>query len=325
MGLILKAENIKGGYELGSAFLKAVDGCSLYVNEGEIMGLAGESGCGKSTFAKLVMGYAKPPLKFTDGRSIIDGVDVYGLPWKDRRARLWGRVVAMIPQASMNALNPTKKIKDLILDVFKEKYPHSPSKEEVMKKATNRFEEIGLDSRVLNMYPIELSGGMRQRVVIAISTLLNPSLLIADEPTSALDVSTQKLLLELLYTLVRRSIVKALLFISHDIATLRQICNKMCIMYAGKVVEIGCTEDVIRKPLHPYTQGLINSVISLDPSARNTVLTGIPGSPPNLLNPPPGCRFHPRCPHATPICREREPPLLEVKKGTYVACWLYVS
>jgi len=323
MSLVLEARHIEGGYNLGAGFLKAVDNCDLYAYEGEIVGVAGESGCGKSTLAKLIMGFTKPPLKLVGGKSIVDGIDIYGLSWKERRS-LWGKVVTMIPQASMNALNPTKRIRDIIFDVVKEKFPIPPSKSEVLDMAKKRFEEIGLDPVALSMYPIELSGGMKQRAVIAVSTLLNPSFLIADEPTSALDVSTQKLLLELLYTLVRKKIVKTLIFISHDIVTLRQICDKMCIMYAGEILEISDTEAIMNRPLHPYTKGLMESVISLSPSIRKTTLKGIPGAPPNLLNPPSGCRFHPRCPYAMPVCRKKEPSLRKVEEGRFVACWLHL-
>ena len=313
---ILIVQNLRGGYELPSGFVRAVDGCSLIAYDNEIVGIVGESGCGKSTFATLIIGYVKPPLKIINGTSIIDNVDIYQLSWKERREKVWGRLVSIIPQYSM-------KIKDLIFDVMKEKY-NSLSKTEILKIAKNRFEELGLSDRVLEMYPIELSGGMKQRAVIAISTLLNPKLLIADEPTSALDVSTQKRLLQLLYDLVRRKhIVHTLIFISHDIATLRQICDKLCIMYAGKIVEIGTTDAIINNPLHPYTQGLISSVVTIDPSLRKKTLKGIPGRPPNLIHPPSGCRFHPRCPYAMPLCHKKEPPLIDAGKGRYVACWLY--
>ncbi|MCD6537813.1 ABC transporter ATP-binding protein [Candidatus Bathyarchaeota archaeon] len=325
MSLVLDARHIEGGYDLGSGFLKAVDDCSLYAYEGEMLGVAGESGCGKSTLAKLIMGLTKPPLRLVKGKSIIDDIDVYKLSWKERKKILWGKVVTMIPQASMNALNPTKKIKDVVFDVVREKYSTPPSKSEILDMAKKRFDEIGLDPVALDMYPIELSGGMKQRAIIAISTLLNPSFLIADEPTSALDVSTQKLLLELLYMLIKRNIVKTLIFISHDIATLRQICDKMCIMYAGKILEISDTEDVINRPLHPYTERLMESVIPLIPSIRKKTLKGIPGAPPNLLNPPSGCRFHPRCRYAMPLCKEKEPPLREAKKGRFVSCWLHLG
>ena len=325
MALALEATNIEGGYELPSNFLKAVDRCSLTAHEGEILGIAGESACGKSTFAHLIMGYAKPPLKLVSGKSIICGIDGYSLKWKERKTRLWGRTISMIPQASMNALNPVKKIRDVVSDVFKEKSANPPQKREMLRIATERFAEVGLDQTALDMYSIELSGGMKQRAVIAISTLLGPSVLIADEPTSALDVSTQRMLLELLYGLVEKGIVKTLIFISHDIATLRQICNRTCIMYAGKIVEISDTESIIGRPSHPYTQGLMGAVVSVDVSLREVGLKGIPGAPPNLLDPPRGCRFHPRCPHVMPVCREDEPPLERLRNETYSACWLHVK
>ena len=323
MKKVVNVVNLRGGYETPLGFVRAVDGCSLEVYEREIVGIAGESGCGKSTFARLMIGYVKPPAYVINGTSIIGDINVYSLPWEERRRRLWGVKVSLIPQYSMNALNPTKKIRDIIVDVVRERKGKSISSREALAMAKARLEELGLSEEVLNMYPIELSGGMKQRTVIAISTLLNPLLLIADEPTSALDVSTQKLLLFLLYELVkRRGIVETLIFISHDIATLRQICDRLYIMYAGRIVEVGGIEEVLKNPLHPYTKGLIRAVISLQPEVRGITLRGIPGSPPDLINPPKGCRFAPRCPSAKDKCKE-EPPLINVGGRRLVACWLY--
>lgn len=174
-------------------------------------------------------------------------------------------------------------------------------------------------------YPFELSGGMRQRAVIAIATILNPSLLIADEPTSALDVVNQKVLLKVLMQMKRQGIVKSIIFITHDIATVRQIADRMIIMYAGKIVEFAPVESLLEKPLHPYTQGLFNSVLTPEPEVKKRGITSIPGAPPNLINPPSGCRFHPRCPHAMDVCKEKEPPLTEIEPGRRVACWLYME
>lgn len=321
--MLLEAVNIKGYYNTSRGYVRAVDGCSLKVKEGEIAGIAGESACGKSTLGKLLIGYDKPPLKMVEGKVIVDGINIYDFPWSKRKS-LWGSLVAMIPQYSMNSLNPTIKISDFIVDAMKEKFQSKKvSKDEVLKKAELRFKELGLSAGVLDMYPFELSGGMKQRAVIAISTLLNPRLLVADEPTSALDVSTQKLLLELLLYVVKSRIVGSLIVISHDIASLRQICDQTYIMYAGKIVESSPTDEIIDCPFHPYTKLLLNAVITIQPEIREQRLKSISGTPPQLVKPPQGCRFFERCPDAMGKCKDEEPPSIEVKPGRFVACWLY--
>lgn len=319
---LVNVTGLRGCYVTSEGKVHAVDGCSLKLQEGEIVGIAGESACGKSTFGKLLMGYDKPPLQVVEGAVFVDGVNVYSMSWNERKA-LWGTSIAMVPQYSMNSLNPTRKILNLIIDAMKEKFGFNVSEAEVSRRAKRRFEDLGLSPDVLEMYPFELSGGMKQRVVIAISTLLNPKVLVVDEPTSALDVSTQRLLLGLLYYIVRNNIVRSMVFISHDIASLRQICNRMYIMYAGKFVESSPTERMIAHPLHPYTKLLLNAVITVDPEVRARKLEGISGAPPRLINPPLGCRFFERCPYAMERCRIEEPPLSEVERVRSVACWLH--
>jgi len=320
---LLKAVNIKGVYESLKGPVYAVDGCSFALSKGDITGILGESGSGKSTFGKLLMGYEKPPLRLIEGHVTINGVNIYEMNLKERKREVWGSLVAMVPQYSMNALNPTRKIHALIKDIMKEKIASEISDEEIRSMSEARVKELGLSPDVLDMYPFELSGGMKQRVVIAVSTLLNPQVLIADEPTSALDVSTQRQLLILLYNLVKKDIVQGLLFISHDISTLRQICNYLFVMYAGKPVELAETEKIINDPLSPYTKLLLNSIVTIDPEIRKTKLSDIPGVPPDLLNPPKGCRFRERCPYATQRCKQKDPPFKEIEKGRFVACWLY--
>jgi len=318
---ILKAIDVRGYYKTIRGYVKAVDGCSLTVHEGAIIGLAGESGSGKSTLGKLIIGYSKPPLRFISGRVEVDGISIYNLSWSERR-KVWGSLATMIPQYSMNSLNPVIKISDFIVDTLKQ-HLKDISRKDILEKAIQRFNELQLSPSVLNMYPFELSGGMKQRVVIVASTLLNPSVIVADEPTSALDVSTQRALLELLYKIVKQRIVKSMIIISHDIATLYQISNYFHIMYAGKIVESSSTEELINEPLHPYTKILIGAITTPEPITRKKKLVSVAGAPPNLLNPPTGCRFYHRCPYATEKCKRDEPPLLEVKPGRFVACWLY--
>lgn len=320
--MLIEATNVKGYYYVPEGRVHAVDECTLKLHEGAIIGIAGESGCGKSTLGKLLMGYNKPPLRMVGGSITIDGVNVYNLSWNERK-RVWGSLVAMIPQYSMNSLTPTHKVRTLIVDAMKEKFRSSISEGEILERAEGRFKDLGLSLTALDMYPFELSGGMKQRAVIAISVLLNPKVLIVDEPTSALDVSTQRLLLELLYYIVKREIVKSMIVISHDIAALRQICDYMCIMYAGKIMEGAPMEKMISHPLNPYAKLLLDAVVTPESEIRKRRLEGIPGAPPQLLEPPIGCRFSERCPYAFDRCKREEPPFLEVEIDRFVACWLH--
>jgi peptide/nickel transport system ATP-binding protein len=318
---VLSAENIKAYYKLLDGDVKAVEDVTFSLEIGETLGIAGESGCGKSTLAAVLSTVILPPLQLVSGRLLTeDGRNVFGLRERTLRRDIRGKYLALIPQSAMNALNPTRKIKDLIIDAIKAHYPRK-SKEEIVKIAMGQFAEIDLPSRVLESYFFELSGGMKQRTVIAISSLLNPKVLVADEPTVALDVSTQKAVLDLLVSLKKKRIVQSIIFITHDIAVLRQVANRIMVMYAGMIVEVGTTEEVIFKPLHPYTEALISTVIVPESDIKKRVLTGIPGAPPNLKNPPLGCRFHPRCKLAKPKCESDEIPPLVSKNGRLVRCW----
>lgn len=319
---VLKAENIKAYYKLLDGDVRAVEDATFTLMNGEVLGIAGESGCGKSTLAAALSTIILPPLKLVDGKLLTeDGKDVLKLPERTLRREIRGKYIALVPQSAMNALNPTKRIKDLVIDAVNAHYPRMP-KEDVLKTSIKRFEEMGLPSRVLESYSFELSGGMKQRTVIAISSLLNPKVLIVDEPTSALDVSTQKIVLNLLLSLKKRKIVQSIISITHDIAVLRQIAERVMVMYAGMMVEIGDMKDTIFNPLHPYSKGLMATVIVPEPEIKKRVLAGIPGAPPNLKNPPAGCRFHPRCTFAMPKCKQKVPTPTSVN-GRVVRCWLY--
>ena len=308
--------------------IRAVDGVNLKVFSGEVLGVVGESGCGKSTLANVMMMNIRRPLEFVRGSVRLytdsDVLHLEKLSRDELRRRVWGSEMAMVSRAAMNALIPTLRIKNMVLDVLKAHYGEV-DEEEAVERAMKRFEELGLPPEAVYRYLFELSGGMRQRAVLAVATLLDPKLLIADEPTSVLDVVIQKIVLKTMQELRRKKIIRSIVFISHDIATVRQIATRVAIMYAGKIVEIGPVEEVIFEPLHPYTKGLIESVVSPEPEIRKRGVKFIPGQPPDLSNPPRGCRFHPRCPHATDRCRSEEPPLAEVKPGRYVACWLYIK
>jgi len=295
--------------------VKALDGLSFDIADGEIMGLAGESGCGKSTLGYSLI-YMNPRMKYVEGRVMLDGEE---LPIWDSPAMVPFRYkkVSIIPQYAMSALNPTRKIGKMTAELLESR---KVDFKEVEPELLRRLDLVDLSHDVLDMYPIELSGGMKQRMVMVISTLLNPSLLIADEITSALDVSTQKAVAEMLVEFRDQGIVKSVIFITHDISILYQIADSIMVMYAGKLAEKAPTDVIINCPRHPYTQLLISSLPEAGVRHAEKRLTGIPGSPPPLLNPPQGCRFRDRCPFAMEKCLE-EPPVIEVEPGHLVACW----
>ncbi|AIY86472.1 MULTISPECIES: ABC transporter ATP-binding protein [unclassified Thermotoga] len=324
--ILLKAENVRAYYKLEKASVKAVDGLSFEILEDEVIGVVGESGCGKTTLSNVIFMNMVKPLTLVDGKIFLrvngEFVELSSMTRDEVKRKFWGKEITIIPQAAMNALMPTIRMEKYVRHLAES---HGIDEEELLDKARRRFEEVGLDPLWIKRYPFELSGGMRQRAVIAIATILNPSLLIADEPTSALDVVNQKVLLKVLMQMKRQGIVKSIIFITHDIATVRQIADRMIIMYAGKIVEFAPVESLLEKPLHPYTQGLFNSVLTPEPEVKKRGITTIPGAPPNLINPPSGCRFHPRCPHAMDVCKEKEPPLTEIEPGRRVACWLYME
>ncbi|MBM7559825.1 ABC transporter ATP-binding protein [Marinitoga litoralis] len=321
---LLIAKNIKAYYRKGSEYVKAVDNVSLDIYEGEIIGIVGESGCGKTTLTDVLQMNILKPLTLIDGsiefKTKNGYVDISKLSRKEVKEKYWGSELARIPQASMNALMPTIKIKKYVEHLAKS---HNINPKDLIEKAKERLKKVGLKVDVLDMYPFELSGGMRQRAVIAVGTLLDPHLLVADEPTSALDVVNQKLFLKALKQFKEEGIVKSVLFITHDIATIRQLADRMLIMYAGRIAEIGNTDDMVNEAFHPYSKGLFNSVLTPEPEIKKRGIITIPGAPPNLLEPPKGCRFHPRCPHVMDICKKEVPPVKEYENGRQVACFLY--
>ena len=311
----LQVENLRVYYQTLHGDVKALDGLSFDIADGEIMGLAGESGCGKSTLGYSLI-YMNPRMKYVEGRVTLDGEE---LPIWDSPAMVPFRYkkVSIIPQYAMSALNPTRKIGKMTAELLESR---KVDFKEVEPELLRRLDLVDLSHDVLDMYPIELSGGMKQRMVMVISTLLNPSLLIADEITSALDVSTQKAVAEMLVEFRDQGIVKSVIFITHDISILYQIADSIMVMYAGKLAEKAPTDVIINCPRHPYTQLLISSLPEAGVRHAEKRLTGIPGSPPPLLNPPQGCRFRDRCPFAMEKCLE-EPPVIEVEPGHFVACW----
>lgn len=297
----------------------AVDHVSLRLQEGRSLGIAGESGCGKSTLALSLMGYYFPPLHYTSGEIILDGINITGMSPDEVRKTILGQEIAYIPQAAMNALNPTQKIIHFIEDVFKAHDPYK-SKKEIYELARKAFEFLGLPAEVLHKFSVELSGGMKQRTVIAISVLLNPKVLIADEPSSALDVTSQKMVIKMLRNLMDNNIIKAMVFITHELPLLYNVTDDIMVMYAGQIVEIGTAEQTVFDPLHPYAKGLMGSIIVPEEGLRDVKLTAIPGTPPNLKNPPDGCRFAARCKYVLPQCRVGRIELRQASDGRSYRC-----
>ncbi|MCA9983544.1 MAG: ABC transporter ATP-binding protein [Anaerolineales bacterium] len=297
----------------------AVDHVSLKVEEGRSLGIAGESGCGKSTLALSLMGYYFPPLHYTSGEIIIDGRNISGMNPDDVRRAILGNEIAYIPQAAMNALNPTQKIIHFIEDVVE---AHDPtiSKKEVYEQAKELFEALGLPADVLNKYPVELSGGMKQRTVIAISVILSPQVLIADEPSSALDVTSQKMVIKMLRSLMEKGYIKAMIFITHELPLLYNVTDDIMVMYAGQIVEKASSREAVFDPLHPYSKGLMGSIIVPEEGLRDVKLAAIPGVPPNLKNPPAGCRFAERCKYVKAECRASSVPMRELPNGRAYRC-----
>jgi len=311
----LKVDNLRVYYRTLRGDVRALDGVTFTVADGEIMGIAGESGCGKTTLGKSLI-RLDGRMRYVEGSVELDGVD---LPISDSNAMdaFRYREVSLIPQQAMSALNPIRKIGRMINELLDSR---DVSFDETMPELSRRLGLVGLDDSVLDRYPIELSGGMKQRVVLVLSTLLDPSLLIADELTSALDVSTQKAVAEMLVEFRDRSFVKSTLVITHDLSILYQIADTILVMYAGKLVEKGPASELTENPRHPYTQLLLASLPEVGVRFSEQRLTGIAGRPPSLLNPPTGCRFRDRCPLAFAKCSE-EPPFVELEPGRFAACW----
>jgi len=311
----LKVENLRVHYQTLHGDVKALDGVSFTIYDGEIMGLAGESGCGKTTLANSLI-LLSSRMRYIEGYVELDDVE---LPVWDNKAMVDFRFkkISIIPQYAMSAMNPTRKIGRMIAELLEARgYSYST----LLPELERRLKFVELSPDVLDMYPIELSGGMKQRMVMVLSTLLNPSLLIADEITSALDVSTQKAVAEMLTKLRELGFVKSMIVVTHDLSILYQIADTILVMYAGQLSEKAPTEIMIHAPRHPYTKMLISSLPRVGVRYAEEKLTGIPGKPPMLLNPPVGCRFRDRCPVAFEKCLET-PPFIEVEQDHWVACW----
>ncbi|NPA99073.1 MAG: ABC transporter ATP-binding protein [Crenarchaeota archaeon] len=317
---LLEVKNLKTYFYTTKGVVKAVDGVSFKLNKGEVLGIAGESGCGKSTTAYSLIRLVPPPGKIVDGQLIFEGRDILKLSEEDFRKQIRWKKISMVFQGAMNALNPVYTIGDQIAEVLM-LHKHM-SKEEAMKEVYKLLEMVGIDPKRAKSYPHELSGGMKQRVVIAMALALRPPLVIADEPTTALDVVVQAQIMNLLKRLQREHQMSIIL-ITHDLSLIAEMAEKVAIMYAGKIVEYGTAEQVFLNPQHPYTRGLLASIPRLTGDIHK--LEFIPGVPPDLSNPPPGCRFAPRCKFKFEPCDKEEPPVIEIEPGHYVSCWLHAK
>lgn len=297
----------------------AVNDVSLKIEEGKSLGIAGESGCGKSTLALSLMGYYFAPLHYISGDIIIDGKNISGMKPDDVRKHILGNEISYIPQAAMNALNPTQKIISLIEDVIHAHNPKATIKD-IHDLAKERFELLGLPPEVLKKHAVELSGGMKQRTVIAISTILSPKVLIADEPSSALDVTSQKMVIKMLRSLMEKGLIKSMIFITHELPLLYNVTNDIMVMYAGQIVEKGTAKEMVFDSMHPYSKGLMGSIIVPEAGIRDKKLSVITGTPPNLKHPPEGCRFAERCKYVKPECSLQNISSKEFGDGRMYRC-----
>ena len=317
MQTLLEVRNLKVYYYLEDGIVKAVDGVNFFIRKGETVGLVGESGSGKSTFGLSLLRLVPTPGKIVGGQILFNGTDLARV--EERRIRLLrGKRISMVFQDPMTSLNPLMRIEEHLMETIR--IQERLTQKEAERRAKTLLSEVGIPPERGKDYPHQFSGGMRQRVGIALGIALNPDLLIADEFTSALDVIVQFQILSLMKKL-RASHNMAMIFISHDISLVSEIADKIALMYAGQIVEFAPAVAFFEEHLHPYSRGLLDSVPNIELSDQT--LSYIPGMPPDLINPPSGCRFYPRCPEAEDKCREKDPPLIEVKPEYWVKCFKY--
>jgi peptide/nickel transport system ATP-binding protein len=310
----LSVLDLKAYYFTNKGVVKAIDGISFAIKENESLGIAGESACGKTSLGNAILRTMQPPGKIVEGSIILNGIDIVKLPYSDFNKKIRWKKIAMVFQGAMNTLDPVYTIGDQMRELMGQ---HN-FKDKVEEIISESLEQVGLDQDIAKRYPHELSGGMKQRVVIAMALLLKPDIVIADEPTTALDVLVQAQIINLLKSL-KEDKGMTIILITHDLAIISKIADKIGIMYAGQLVEFGNAAEIYRNPKHPYTQALISAVPKLH--SDNKQMHFIKGDPPNMLNLPSGCRFYSRCPYAMEICKQ-DPP--EVKNETgHTRCWLY--
>jgi len=318
---LLDVEDLRMYYRTSGGWVRAVDGLNFKIDRGRALGIVGESGCGKTSIAITLMRILPRNAKIFGGKVIFDGKDLVHMDEDRLREDVRWKGMSLIFQGAMNALNPVIKIEDQIVEAIR---IHEPkvTKAEAKERIGKLFELVGIDPSRASSYPHEFSGGMKQRACIAMALACNPKMLISDEPSTALDVIIAAQILRLLREL-KEKLNLAMIVISHDLSIVTETCDDAAIVYAGSVVEYGEINAIFKEPLHPYTQGLLSAFPSI--KAQKTRLISIPGSPPDLTNPPRGCRFNPRCKYAMEICRKTRPVLTEISKGHLTACYLYAN
>lgn len=316
---ILDVQDLTTYYYTLRGPVKAVEKVSFAIEKGEAFGLAGESGCGKTTLALSILRILPPGGRIVSGKILFKDIDIVKLNESEMREKVRWKGISLIFQGAMNALNPVFKVGDQIVEAILT-HEKNLNKEEAKERAEKLLEMVGIEASRVNNYPHEFSGGMRQRALIAMALACNPDLLIADEPGTALDVIVQAQILKLM-TELKEKLNLSIIMITHDLSIIAETCDKLAIMYAGNMAEYADALSVFKDPLHPYTKGLIEAFPSIQ--SKKHELVSIPGSPPDLLVPPHGCRFHPRCKYAIKICKEKIPEYTEVEKGHFVVCHLY--
>ena len=314
-GPVLQVKDLTMHYQTRQGTVKAVDGISFELARGEVLGLVGESGCGKTSIAVTLMKLLPDNALIIKGQVLLDGQDLMTMDDTTLRKYRWRRI-SMIFQAAMNSLNPVHRVGDQIVEAI-EAHDMAATLKEAQETVDRLFRLVGLDPRLTDRYPHEFSGGMRQRAVIAMALACQPDVIVADEPTTALDVIVQDRILRQIKE-IQTDLNMSMIYITHDIAVVAEVTDRIGVMYAGKLVELGSTADVFGRPIHPYTKALLSVFPSIRGEKRP--LTTLGGEPPNLVDPPTGCRFHPRCPYSTAICQQEEPPIV-VRDGHWAACW----
>ncbi len=317
---MLKIENLSASYQTIDGDVHVIKDLDFEIKDNEIFGIAGESGCGKTTLLKTLYDIVEFPLVIDQGRVVLSG-EKNGQSFSFSSGEIrktWWNNISYVPQAAQSVLNPIMRLKKQFLDSIPAEDKKNETEEQTLARVAKYLEDLSLSPDVLESYPFQLSGGMRQRVIIALATFMSPNVVLADEPTTALDVVVQRGILMMLMRL-QKQFKNTLVIVSHDMGVHYQITDRMAIMYSGSIIELGETEGIFSDPVHPYTQMLVGSLPRVGDKSQKV---GIPGRPPALKNPPPGCRFAPRCPHATDRCRSEVPVFREVKPGRFAACHL---
>jgi peptide/nickel transport system ATP-binding protein len=316
--ILLEIKDLQVHYPVRTGTVKGVDHVSLSVYEGETLGLVGESACGKSTLGRAILRLVSEPGKIVGGQILFKGEDL--LTKNDKAmAQIRGKSISMVFQDPMTSLNPLQRIDHHFIETICT-HESETSKAEALERAGMMFDQLGIRRERLSDYPHQLSGGMRQRVMIGLALILNSDLVIADEPTTSLDVIVEAQILDLIKDL-KRTYQMTLILITHNLGIVAELADRLAVMYAGKLVEVAPVLELFDKPLHPYTQGLLASVPNI--RFEGEEFCTMPGAPPDLITPPAGCRFHPRCVHAMELCRRQEPPYQQVCPKRWAACWLY--